>query len=144
MSNCPRCDSSLIKQLSFTKVQYSCINPNCNYCRIITKQKATQILETKIKCFQNGKAKSGNYKIHITENGARKGLTLLEIHVEKYNKNTIWKWYLEDLLHLGKYSKDMLLKDQLYLDWTKKIYVTGMLKAYQEIINSIILKGISI
>jgi len=102
-----------------------------------------QTLKTKIKCFQDTKFISDEYAVKVTNNGAIDNKVVLEIYADNTNL-TNWGWYLEDLLHLGKYSKDQISQDQLYLDWGQKLYVTGMLKVYQEIINIIVLKGISI
>jgi len=140
---CPRCNSSLIKKINFGGVLYSCINTDCSYSRDIEKGNPIQILETNILCFKESILISENYTIHISQNGARQNRSVLEIHADEKTFGT-WQWYLESLMCLGKYNKDQIIQDRLYLDWKQGWYVTGMLKAYQEIINSIVLKGITI
>jgi len=140
---CPICSSALINEFDSQGSFYSCINRDCQYGRRITKQNQVQILTNKVNCFVEGKFISENYEVHISESEVREGRTILEIHADKTTTG-VWKWYLSDLMHLGKYSNGRIVSDTLSLDWGNDWYVTGMLKVYREIVNSIVLKGISI
>jgi len=144
--NCPICNSSLLKHLKgYSIILYTCTNKKCKYRREIDpEKKAYQKLITTVPCYVNDKKISDSFVVSVSDQGAQFGKITLTISADKNDMYGKWDWYLEDLLHLGKYSKDQLISDQLYLDWGEKMYVTGMLKAYREIINIIILKGISI
>ena len=147
---CPRCNKLLLKQITLEYISYTCLNndlnplnKDCYYSRKIPRSFTgkkifhQQILETKVNAYHKDTGFYGNLIVIIAESQSQKGKVVLEIQSNlSYGK---WSWYLGHLLCL---NTDETIDDTLWLD--NNHYVKGMKKVYQEIINAIILKGISI
>ena len=94
------------------------------------------ILNTELKSYIG----ENEYKdMQVTLYSSREKKTVLMIH-EKGSQG--FSYYLENLLGLEKHSNP--LNDKLYIDFGRDMYVIGMKKVYLEIINNVVLKGISI
>lgn len=135
---CPKCKKgSLLKRITLKGVSWKCLNESCDYHRELKAGEKKWKIQTKVKAYINGQFLNDNYPIIIDNSGIRENKTILTIQDS-------YRYYLEDLMCLGKYSKDQIIQNKLYLDWGRKLYVIGMLEVYKEIVNTLILKGISI
>lgn len=139
---CPRCKSNLLKRITLSGVLWKCLNASCDYSRELKAGEKKWVIQTKVKAFLDDKFLSDDYILIVDNSGIRENKAILTMQDNPGAGK--WKYYLEDLMCLGKYGKDRIIQDQLYLDWGQSWYLTGMSEVYKEIINTLVLRGISI